>query len=85
MMLTCRSYTGVQAQAMHLVNFCYPEERFEAELAALAADIVANSWYSNQLNKRALLASLDAPAEASGGDSAAVIDTALINTREAAA
>jgi enoyl-CoA hydratase len=57
MMLTCRSYTGVQAQAMHLVNFCYPEERFEAELAAVAADIVANSWYSNQLNKRALLAS----------------------------
>jgi hypothetical protein len=42
---------------MHLVNFCYPAQRFEAELAALAADIVANSWYSNQLNKRALLAS----------------------------
>lgn len=57
MMLTCRAYTGLQAQAMHLVNFCYPEDRFEAELAQLAADIVANSWYSNQLNKRALLAS----------------------------
>jgi enoyl-CoA hydratase len=57
MMLTCRSYSGLQAQAMHLVNFCYPEERFEAELASLGADIVANSWYSNQLNKRALLAS----------------------------
>ena len=42
---------------MHLANFCFPDERFEAELAALAADIVANSWYSNQLNKRALLAS----------------------------
>jgi enoyl-CoA hydratase len=57
MMLTCRPYTGLEAQAMHLVNFCYPAQRFEAELAALAADIVANSWYSNQLNKRALLAS----------------------------
>jgi len=57
MMLTCRAYSGLQAQAMHLVNFCYPEERFEAELASLGADIVANSWYSNQLNKRALLAS----------------------------
>jgi enoyl-CoA hydratase/carnithine racemase len=57
MMLTCRSYTGLQAQAMHLANFCYPDERFEEELAALAADIVANSWYSNQLNKRALRAS----------------------------
>jgi enoyl-CoA hydratase/carnithine racemase len=57
MMLTCRTYTGVQAREMQLANFCYPDERFEAELAALAADIVANSWYSNQLNKRALLAS----------------------------
>jgi enoyl-CoA hydratase len=57
MMLTCRPYSGLQAQAMHLVNFCYPQDRFEAELAALAADIVANSWYSNQLNKRVLLAS----------------------------
>jgi enoyl-CoA hydratase/carnithine racemase len=57
MMLTCRTYTGLQAQAMHLVNFCYPLERFEEELGALAADIVANSWYSNQLNKRALMAS----------------------------
>ena len=57
MMLTCRTYTGIQAMAMQLANFCYPDERFEAELAALAADIVANSWYSNELNKRALLAS----------------------------
>jgi enoyl-CoA hydratase/carnithine racemase len=56
-LLTCRTYTGLQAQAMHLVNFCYTPERFEAELDALATDIVANSWYSNQLNKRALMAS----------------------------
>ena len=57
MMLTCRTYSGRQAQQMHLVNFCYPDEQFEAELAALAADILANSWYSNQVNKRALLES----------------------------
>jgi enoyl-CoA hydratase/carnithine racemase len=57
MMLTCRAYTGLEAQAMHLVNFCYPAQRFEAELASLAAAIVSNSWYSNQLNKRALVAS----------------------------
>jgi len=57
MMLTCRTYSGLQAQAMHLVNFCYPDARFESELASLAADIVANSWYSNQLNKRVLRAS----------------------------
>ena len=56
MMLTCRSYTGREAQAMHLANFCWPDANFEVELAALTADIVANSWYSNQLNKRALKA-----------------------------
>lgn len=57
MMLTCRSYSGVEAQAMHLVNFCYPDDRFDSELAALATTILANSWYSNRLDKRALLAS----------------------------
>jgi enoyl-CoA hydratase len=54
MMFTCRTYSGREAQEMHLVNFCYPDEQFEAELAALAADILANSWYSNQVDKRAL-------------------------------
>ena len=57
MMLTCRSYSGREAHDMHLVNFCYPDEQLEAGLAALSADILANSWYSNQVNKRALLES----------------------------
>jgi enoyl-CoA hydratase/carnithine racemase len=57
MMLTSRSYSGREAHEMHLVNFCYADEQFEAALAALAADILANSWYSNQVNKRALLES----------------------------
>lgn len=57
MMFSCRTYSGREAQEMHLANFCYPEEQFEAELAALAGDILANSWYSNQVNKRALLES----------------------------
>ena len=30
---------------------------FEAELSAIIADILANSWYSNRVNKRALLES----------------------------
>ena len=42
---------------MHLVNFCFADERFETGLAALAADILANSWYSNRVNKRALIES----------------------------
>ena len=55
MMFTCRSYTGRQAEAMHLANFCFPDDQLDAEVAALAADILSNSWYANQVNKRALL------------------------------
>jgi enoyl-CoA hydratase len=55
MMFTCRSYTGRQAEAMHLANFCFPDDRLDAEVAALSADILSNSWYANQVNKRALL------------------------------
>ena len=50
-----RSYSGAQAEAMHLANFCFADERFEAELAALSAEILSNSWYANQVNKRALV------------------------------
>jgi len=55
MMFTCRSYTGIQAEAMHLANFCFPDDKFDAELAALSADILSNSWYANHVNKRALI------------------------------
>jgi len=57
MMFTCRTYSGREAQEMHLVNFCYPDAEFDAQLAALAHDILANAWYSNQVDKRALLES----------------------------
>jgi enoyl-CoA hydratase len=57
MMYSCRSYSGREAHDMHLANYCFPDAEFEAGLAALAADILANSWFSNQVNKRALLAS----------------------------
>jgi enoyl-CoA hydratase len=55
MMFTCRSYTGRQAEAMHLANFCIADEVFDQELATLTADILANSWYANRVNKRALI------------------------------
>ena len=55
MMFTCRSYSGAQAEAMHLANFCFSDERFDAELSALSAEIVSNSWYANQVIKRALI------------------------------
>ena len=57
MMYTCRSYSGAQAFELHLANFCFPDDQFEAELDRLAKDILANSWYSNQVDKRALLES----------------------------
>jgi len=42
---------------MHLANFCFSEDRFESELSGLLANITDNSWYSNQVIKRALIAS----------------------------
>ncbi|MGM5024054.1 enoyl-CoA hydratase/isomerase family protein [Tardiphaga sp. 367_B4_N1_1] len=58
MMLTCRIYTGQQALAMGLVNTCVADAGFDAELAALASTILANSWHSHRANK-ALLADTD--------------------------
>jgi enoyl-CoA hydratase/carnithine racemase len=55
MMLTSRTYSGQEAHDMHLANFCFPDDRFESELGALCADILANSWFANQVIKRALI------------------------------
>jgi enoyl-CoA hydratase len=55
MMFSCRSYSGTQAEAMHLANFCFADDKFDPELAALSADILSNSWYANHVNKRALI------------------------------
>jgi len=57
MMLTCRSYSGREAHGMHLVNYCFPDDQFNAQLEALCADIVANSWFANQWSKSALIES----------------------------
>ena len=55
MMFTCRSYSGREAAAMHLANYCFPDDRFESDLETLAKEILENSWYANQVNKRALI------------------------------
>lgn len=57
MMLTCRSYSGAEAQAMQLVNLCFADAQFETQLASLCGQILDNSWYANQVNKRALIES----------------------------
>jgi enoyl-CoA hydratase len=55
MMFSCRTYTGRQAEAMHLANYCFQDATFDDELASLSTDILANSWYANRVNKRALI------------------------------
>jgi enoyl-CoA hydratase/carnithine racemase len=57
MMCTCSAYSGSDAQEMHLANFVYPDQEFETRLNALADNILANSWYANQVSKRALVES----------------------------
>ncbi len=54
MMYTGRTYSGAEAHEMHLANFLFSDAEFEARLDALANEILANSWYANQLSKRAL-------------------------------
>ena len=61
MMYTCRSYSGREALEMGLANFCFADAEFEAGLAAVVADILGNSWYSNRVNKRALIESDELP------------------------
>lgn len=57
MMFTARQYDGRQAEAMGLVSQCVPDDAFEDALAALARDIVAQSWHSHRGNKGLLNAS----------------------------
>jgi enoyl-CoA hydratase len=55
MMFTSRTYSGAEAAAMGLANMCVPDEAFDAELDALAATILANSWFSHRANKKLLV------------------------------
>jgi len=52
---TCRTYDGRRAEQINLANFCFADDRLEEELENLSADILANSWYSNQVCKRVLI------------------------------
>lgn len=55
MMFTSRTYSGAEAAAFGLANMCAPDEAFDAELDALAATILANSWFSHRANKKLLV------------------------------
>jgi enoyl-CoA hydratase len=58
MMLTCRVYGAQQAAAIGLVNECVPDDRLEAAVSALCAEIQLNSSFVHRANKR-LLADTD--------------------------
>ena len=52
MMLTCQTYTGAEAAAMGLANYCVADEALDAKVAELAALMLGNSRHSNAENKR---------------------------------
>ena len=52
MMLTCQPYTGEQAAAMGLANYCVADDELDAKVSELAALILGNSRHSNAENKR---------------------------------
>ena len=52
MTYTARTYTGAQAEAMGLVNWCVADAQFDAEVEKFARSILANSWFSLRANKR---------------------------------
>ena len=52
MMFTARTLGGREAERIGLANICVADAEFDAELDRLAADILANSWFSHRANKR---------------------------------
>ncbi len=52
MMLTCRPYSGDEAAAMGLANYCVPDDALDAKVAELTGLILGNSRHSNAENKR---------------------------------
>jgi len=54
MMLTCKTYTGQEAVSFGLVNFCWPDDDFDAELKKLAGSMLRLSWFTHRSNKEIL-------------------------------
>ena len=55
LMLTCRTVGGLEAERIGLADICVPDADFDIRLDALAAQILANSWFSHRANKRLLI------------------------------
>lgn len=54
MMLTCRTYSGREAESFGLANSCVPDADFDAAIEALTAEVGKQSWFSHAANKRLL-------------------------------
>ena len=65
LMFTCRTVGGREAAQIGLADFCVPDAEFDTRLDALAAQILANSWFSHRANKR-LLTQTDGMTQAQG-------------------
>lgn len=63
-MLLGRSYTGAQAADIGLANFCHADDEFDAQVEALARELLAGSWFSHRANKRLLLETDGLPLDA---------------------
>jgi enoyl-CoA hydratase/carnithine racemase len=55
MFFTGKTYSGPEALAMGLANFCVPDDELDTELELLAETVLTNSWFSNQAYKKLLL------------------------------
>lgn len=65
MMLIGATYSGVDAKAMGLANFCVPDQGFDHEIEVIARSILSGSWFSHRANKR-LLADTDGMSTSEG-------------------
>ena len=52
MTYTARTYSGREAEAMGLVNWCVPDAGFDGAVSGMARAILANAWFSLRANKR---------------------------------
>lgn len=51
MMFASRTYSGAEAAAMGLANFCVPGDRLDAEAERFCADVLANAWRATRAMK----------------------------------
>jgi enoyl-CoA hydratase len=61
LMFTGRTIDGAAAASIALANRCVPDEQLDTVVAALAAEVVANSWGTNRIDKLLVGSSRDLP------------------------